>query len=52
MSFSDFGGCCALSALEVLLEAEKEVATTEAEAASEEAEAEEVADAQEVIAVG
>ena len=39
-----------MSALEVLLEAEKEVATTEA--ASEEAEAEEVADAQEVIAVG
>ena len=51
MSFSDFGGGYALSAQEVLLEAEKE-ATTEAEAAAEEPEAEAAADAQEVIAVG
>ena len=52
MLFSDFGGCYALSALEVWSEAEKEVATTEAEAAAEEAAAEEAEDAQEVAAVG
>ena len=46
MLFSDFGGCYALSALGVWLEAE-EVATTEAEVAAEEA-----AEAQEAVAVG
>ena len=52
MLFSDFGGCYALSAQEVWLAAEKEVATTEAEAAAEEAAAEEAVEAQEAVAVG
>ena len=47
----DFGGCYALSAQEVWSVAEKEEATTEAEAAAEEAAAEEAVEAQ-VVAVG